>query len=97
MENRFYNLPEDLQLKIFSHARALLLTQGARATLLAQVHIELWTNRYDLWSCNGRIAFVEIRRESADFCEEVDSEDSYSVCDGECCGGKNESIWWSSR
>jgi hypothetical protein len=87
MENRFYNLPEDIQLKIFLHARALLL---------AQVHSELWTNRYDLWSCNGRIAFVEIRRESADFCKEVDSEDSYSVCDGECCV-KDESIWWSSR
>lgn len=90
MENRFYNLPEDIQLKIFLHARAMLL---------AQVHIELWTNRYDLWSCNGLIAFVAIRRESADFCKEVDSDDSYSVCDGECCGGKNknESIWWSSR
>jgi hypothetical protein len=84
MENRFYNLPEDIQLKIFLHARAMLL---------AQVHIELWTNRYDLWSCNGRIAFL-------DYCEEVDSEvdseNSYSVCDGECCV-KDESVWWSSR
>jgi len=82
MENRFYSLPEDIQLKIF------LL---ARTELLAQVHLELWTNRYDLWSCNGRIAFL-------DFCKEVDpdSEDSYSVCDGECCV-KDESIWWGSR
>ena len=84
MENRFYNLPEDIQLKIFLHARAMLL---------AQVHIELWTNRYDLWSCNGRIAFLNC-------CEEVDPEsedsDSYSVCDGECCV-KDESVWWSSR
>ena len=82
MENRFYNLPEDLQLKIFLHARAMLL---------AQVHLELWTNRYDLWSCNGRIAFL-------DCCEEVDpdSEDSYSVCDGECCvKDESSSSWWS--
>ena len=93
MENRFYNLPEDLQLKIFLHARAMLL---------AQVHLELWTNRYDLWSCNGRIAFLNC-------CEEVDvdSENSYSdylACDGECCVKDNSSwnsIWnstkWSSR
>jgi len=83
MENRFYNLPEDIQLKIFLHARALLL---------AQVHNELWTNRYDLWSCNGRIAFL-------DCCKEVDSENSYSDyldCDGECCV-KDESIWWGSK
>jgi hypothetical protein len=81
MENRFYNLPEDIQLKIFLLARSMLL---------AQVHIELWTNRYDLWSCNGRIAFLNC-------CEEVDSENSYSdFCDGECCV-KDESIWWSSR
>ena len=79
----------------------MLLAQGARALLLAQVHLELWTNRYDLGSFNGRIAFVEIRRESADFCKEVDpdSENSYSdysVCDGECCV-KDESIWSWSR
>lgn len=86
MENRFYSLPEDIQLKIF------LL---ARAELLAQVHIELSVNRYDLWSCNGRIAFLECCKEVD---VDVDSEDSYSDldCDGECCV-KDDSIWWSSR
>ncbi len=82
MKNHFYDLPEDIQLKIFLHARS---------ALLRLVHIELWVavcyHNYDprTWG----IEFME-------YCEEVDSDSSqysddssqYSECDGECCGGR---------
>jgi hypothetical protein len=78
MKNHFYDLPEDIQLKIFLHARS---------ALLRLVHIELWVAvRYHTYDPQflsaGGIEFME-------YCEEVDSDSSqYSECDGECCGGR---------
>jgi len=77
MKNYFYDLPEDIQLKIFLQARS---------ALLALVHKELWVAlevaRHVLdpqFRSAGGIEFME-------YCEEVDSQ--YSECDGECCGGR---------
>jgi hypothetical protein len=82
MKNHFYDLPEDIQLKIFLQARS---------ALLALVHIELWVavrnHTYDPhFRSAGGIEFME-------YCKEVDSDDSddslqYSECDGDCCGGR---------
>jgi hypothetical protein len=78
MKNHFYDLPEDIQLKIFLQARSALLDL---------VHKELWFavryHNYDpqRFRSAGGIEFME-------YCEEVDSQ--YSECDGECCGGREE-------
>jgi hypothetical protein len=78
MKNHFYDLPEDIQLKIFLQARS---------ALLALVHIELWVAvRYHTYDPEfrsaGGIEFME-------YCKEVDA-DGWSECDGECCGGREE-------
>ena len=75
MKNYFYDLPEDIQLKIFLQARS---------ALLALVHKELWVvvayhNPEQKISSAGGIEFMHL-------CEEVDSQ--FSECDGECCGGR---------
>ena len=78
MKNHLYDLPEDIQLKIFLQARS---------ALLALVHIELWVavryHTYDpQFRSAGGIEFME-------YCKEVDADSSqYSECDGDCCGGR---------
>ena len=80
MKNYFYDLPEDIQLKIFLHARYMLLTL---------VHVELWVavhnHSYDpQFKSAGGIEFMH-------YCTEVDSDDPFgseSECDGECCTGR---------
>jgi hypothetical protein len=86
MKNYFYDLPEDIQHKIFLQARS---------ALLALVHIELWVAvRYHTYDPEfrsaGGIEFME-------YCKEVDSggywlnsDDQWSECDGKCCGGREE-------
>ena len=60
-KNYFYDLPDDIQMKILLFVNEALVIQRRNNALVIQLHEEFMDIRNDLWSYAGRIAFVASR------------------------------------
>jgi len=60
-KNYFYDLPDDIQMKILLFVSEALVIQCRNNALVIQLHEEFMDIRNDLWSYAGRIAFVASR------------------------------------
>jgi len=60
-KNYFYDLPDDIQMKILLFVSKALVIQRNNNALVIQLHEEFMDIRDDLWSYAGRIAFVASR------------------------------------
>lgn len=61
MKNYFYDLPDDIQMKILLFVSKAIVIQRRNNALIIQLHEEFMDIRNDLWSYAGRIAFVASR------------------------------------
>jgi hypothetical protein len=71
-KNYFYDLPDDIQMKILLFVSERLVIQRRHNALIIQLHEEFMDIRNDLWSYAGRIAFVASREVYAEIRAEWD-------------------------
>jgi hypothetical protein len=72
-KNYFYDLPDDIQMKILLFVSEALVIQRRNNALVIQLHEEFMDIRNDLWSYAGRIAFIASR----EVCAEIRAEWDY--------------------
>jgi len=65
MQNHFYDISDELHIKILLFVSEALVIQRRNNALVIQRRKEFMDIRNDLWSYSGRIAFVAVKESDA--------------------------------
>jgi len=90
-KNYFYDLPDDIQMKILLFVSKALVIQRRNNALVIQLNEEFMDIRDDIWSYAGRIAFVASRevyaeiRAEWEFVYDPDNPEYHSKYGGGLC------------